>query len=345
MRTARLRRFLRFAAASLLYFSGAFVLRRFFRQRLLHKKEVCVLGLHRVLTKAEQSRSNSLEGMVLSDVTFVRLLEYLERRFHVVSLETFFRGQKEDADRSKPWCLLTFDDGWRDTYTTAYPWLKRFAMPATVFLATGSIEGRGGFWVEQLKRSWRIPSSRAQTKSVLSQLAGQNKCQVTDLEGIVEWLKHMPAEKRHSLLGQLLPSEENSDYSDEVDSMLTWNQVIEMSRNGVEIGAHTVSHPLLSNESDTTVERELRISKQTLEERLGKKVRAFAYPNGDWDERVRRRVEQVGYESAFTTRPGWHHFGQDRYTIRRILLHEGNVTGPDGEFSPATLNLTLAGWH
>ncbi len=343
--TARLRRFLRFAAANLLHYSGAFSLGRFFRQRVLHKKEVCVLGLHRVLTKAEQSRSNSLDGMVLSDVTFVRLLEYLQRRFHVVSLETFLTGQTEEADKSRPWCLLTFDDGWRDTYTTAYPWLKKCGMPATVFLATGSIGGRGGFWVEQLRKSWRIPSSRAQMKSVLSQVAAQNRCQVADLEDIVEWLKHMPAEKRHSLLVRLLPSDENNGYSDEVDSMLTWNQVIEMSRNGVEIGAHTVNHPLLSYESDTTVERELCISKQTLEEKVGKKARVFAYPNGDWDERVRRWVEQTGYEFAFTTRPGWHHFGQDRYAIRRILLHEGNVTSPEGRFSPAMLNWTLDGRH
>src|SRR5712692_5223225 len=225
--STRLRRLLRFAVAGLFYYSGAFWLWRFFRQRLLRKKEVCVLGLHRVLTKAEQSRSNSLDGMVLSDVTFVRLLEYLQQRFRVVSLETFSRGQTEEANKSKPWCLLTFDDGWKDTYTTAYPCLKRFGMPAVVFLATGSIEGRGGFWVEQLKRSWRTPSSRTQMKSVLSQLAGQNKWWSADLEDIVEWLKHMPAEKRHFLLQRVLPPQENSDSSDEIDSLLTWNQVIE----------------------------------------------------------------------------------------------------------------------
>lgn len=341
--TARQRRFLRFAAADLLYYSDALVLWRFFRQRVLHKNEVCVLGLHRVLTKSDQSRSNSLDGMVLSDVTFVRLLEYLQRRFYVVSLEALCGGETREADKSKPWCLLTFDDGWRDTYTTAYPWLKKFGMPATVFLATGSIEGQGGFWVEQLKKAWRVPSSCAQMKSVLSRIADKNAGQVTELEDIVEWLKHMPSEKRHSLLERLLPSEDNSDDPGEVDSMLTWNQVIEMSRDGIEIGAHTVSHPLLSYENDTTVERELRVSKQTLEEKLGKKVGAFAYPNGDWDERVRRWVQQVGYERAFTTQPGWYHQGQDPYTIRRILLHEGNVTGRNHQFSPAMLSLTLAG--
>ncbi|MGB2887263.1 MAG: polysaccharide deacetylase family protein [Candidatus Acidiferrales bacterium] len=274
--------------------------------------------------------------MVLNDVTFIRLLEYLQRRFQVVSLETLLSDEKGEVSQGKPWCLLTFDDGWRDTYTTAYPWLKKFGMPATVFLATGSVERRGGFWVEQLRKAWRVPSSRAQMRSVLSQF--------TELEDIVEWLKHMPTERRNSVLERLLPVSENGDAPDDVDSMLTWKQAIEMSRDGVEMGAHTVNHPLLSYENDLTIERELRLSKQTLEEKLGKNARAFAYPNGDWDEHVRQWVEQVGYECAFTTHPGWYDQRLDPYTIRRIVLHEGNVTGRDGQFSPAVLSLTLACW-
>jgi peptidoglycan/xylan/chitin deacetylase (PgdA/CDA1 family) len=340
---ASVRRLLRSSVAGLSYHSGAFMFWRFFRNRVLHKNEVCVLGLHRVLTKDEQSQSNSLDGMILNDFTFVRLLEYLQQQFRVVSLETLFGGELEMADQTKPSCLLTFDDGWTDTYARAYPWLKRFGMPATVFLATGSIERRGGFWVEQLRKAWRVPSSRAQMKSALGRLEERDTGRFVGLEDLVEWLKHMPEEKRHLLLMRLIPAEENKDGPDEVDSMMTWGQAIEMSRDGVEIGAHTVNHPLLSYESDTTVESELRLSKQVLEEKLGKKVRAFAYPNGDWDERVRRSVEHVGYECAFTTRPGWYNRRQDPFTIRRILIHEGNITGRDGQFSPAMLSLSLAG--
>jgi peptidoglycan/xylan/chitin deacetylase (PgdA/CDA1 family) len=334
----RLRRFLHFALADLLHYSGAFVLWRLFRQRILRKKEVCVLGLHRVLTKDEQARSNSFDGMVLSEVTFVRLLEYLKQRFDVVSLETLLAGDTLRAGRSK--CLLTFDDGWKDTYTTAYPLLKKFAIPATVFVTTGSIEGRGGFWVERLRRAWKDPAARANMKSFLS---GVQIEEAGALEDIVEWLKHMPTEERRPLLERLLPAE-NSGETEEGDSMLTWNQVIEMSRDGVEIGAHTMSHPLLSYENDPTVEYELSMSKQTLEQKLGKTVRAFAYPNGDWDERVRRWAERVGYDCAFAAKPGWHDCGEDRYVIRRVLLHEGNVTGRDGQFSPPMLSLALAGW-
>ena len=337
---SKLRRLLHYVVADLLYYSGAIWLWRFLRQRLLGR-EICVLGLHRVLTKAEQSRCNSLDGMVLTEETYVRLLKYLQQRFHVISLESLF-GETTGADHTKPRCLLTFDDGWRDTYTRAHRWLKEFDLPATVFLTTGSIGTHGGFWIERLIKAWRVPALRAQMQSACEQLMGAKTDQQTTPEGLVEQLNHMPAAKRNSLLKRLLPQEEHSEEPDEVDSMVTWNQVMEMSCDGVAIGAHTVNHPLLIYENDVDVERELRLSKQILEEKLGEKVCAFAYPNGNWNENVRRWVQQVGYQAAFTTEPGWYRSGQDPYTIGRILLHEGNVTGRKKRFSPAMFNLTLA---
>ncbi len=340
--TARLRRFLHVVAADLLYYFGLLRVWQFLR-RVFHRKEICVLGLHRVLTEEEKCRTNSLESMVLREATFVRLLEDLRRRFEIISLETFLEHRSKNIGRSKPWCLLTFDDGWKDTYTRAYPWLKKFQIPATVFLTTGSIEGRRGFWVEQLKRTWKGSASRERLKSHL--LGVVPKGQPLELEAIVEWLKHMSADKRRPLLEPLLPAGQHADGPDDVDSMLTWNEIMEMGRDGIEFGAHTVSHLLLPYEDDATVERELRTSKQLLEDKLDKRVCAFAYPNGDWDERIRKWVERAGYRCAFTTQPGWHAPGQDTYTIRRILLHEGNVTAGKGQFSAAMLSLTLAGWH
>jgi peptidoglycan/xylan/chitin deacetylase (PgdA/CDA1 family) len=341
---ARLRRKLHFAVAALLYHTGALTLWRFLRRAVLRKQETCVLGLHRVLTAAEQARTNSVDGMVLSDAAFAKLLAYLRSNFDTVSLKEFLSGNEGTGGRAKPRCLLTFDDGWGDTYYTAYPWLRKFNMPAVVFVATGSIGNRGGFWVEQLNGVLKIPAMRKRMEEVLNEVleqGGTRPC-ATD---VIEWLKHMPAEKRNSILKKLLPSPSSGDAPllfDEVDSMMTWDQTAEMNGDGIEIGAHTVTHLLLSHEDDATAERELRLSKETLEKRLGSRVRALAYPNGDWDERIRELAAQTGYECAFTTRPGWHVPGQDPYAIRRILLHDGNVVGLDGQFSPAMLNLTLA---
>jgi peptidoglycan/xylan/chitin deacetylase (PgdA/CDA1 family) len=334
-----LRHFARFASASLLHYSGALDCSMSFRKGA---KKVCVIGLHRVLTRAEQRRASSLDGMTVIGDTFLKLLQYLDRHFQVITLDTLRNGKGGGANHSKPCCLLTFDDGWKDTYTRAYPLLKKFGMPAVVFIATGSVGQTRGFWVEQLKRAWSISSVRTQAQQAWHQLSENNKRTALDLENLVERLKHMPAENRDLVLSKLVPAEETHD-PESIDSMLTWQDVIELSRNGIEIGAHTVNHPLLTYEKDTTVDRELRLSKQILEEKIGKPIRTFAYPNGDCDGRIRHSVEQAGYEYAFTTQAGWHGKGEDRLTISRILLHEGNITGPDGQFSPAMLGLALAG--
>lgn len=341
--TSKLRRFLHHLAAGLLHYSGALRLWRFFRQKILRKNEVCVLGVHRVLREEEKNRSNSLDSIILREATFVKALEYITRRFYVVSLDTFLESETRDIRLSRPLCLLTFDDGWRDSYTVAYPWLKKFGLPATMFITTGFVGAQVSFWVEQVVGVWRSSSPRERTRSLLTAIIPEQG-QATRLEEIIEYLKHMPAEKRQCILQQLVPMQEERNRHDEVDQTLTWDQVIEMSHEGIDFGAHTVTHPLLTYEDDMTVERELRVAKQTLEEKVGKKVRVFAYPNGDWDDRVRQWVEQTGYECAFTTRQGWYRSGQDRYTVRRIMLHEGNVTGRHGQFSPAMFNLTLAAW-
>lgn len=338
----RLRRFLHLAVAQALYYSGALALGRSLRRRLWHKDEVCVLGLHRVLTKAERERSSSLDGMIIREDTYLQLLEYLQRRFQVVSLDVFLAGTEKAAASSKPLCLVTFDDGWADTYTRAFPGLQKFRFPAVVFLASGSIGSRGGFWVERVKKAWRSPAVSERIRATFRDLVPADAGHA-GLEPVVEWLKRMPAEKRNAILTKVLPADGSAN-GQEIDSMLTWDQAREMSDAGIEMGAHTVSHPLLSYEDSSSVERELRLSKQTLEEKLGKKVRAFAYPNGDWNESVRKQVADAGYRYAFTTRPAWYDRSQNPYTVSRVLLHEGNITARDGEFSPAMLNLTLAGW-
>jgi peptidoglycan/xylan/chitin deacetylase (PgdA/CDA1 family) len=342
---ARFRRVLHFVAADLLYYCGTLTLWRFLLRTILRKQRTCVLGLHRVLTRTEQARTNSLDGMVMSDRTFVKLLEYLQRKFVVVSLEDFLANDETKGRSARPRCLLTFDDGWGDTYKTAYSWLRKFEMPAVVFVATGSMECTDGFWIERLCGAFNVPSMRDHIHLVLNEMMPKNGAR-RSVDGVIEWLKHMPAQKRDSILRQLLaphPSGGQAPQTDGIDAMMTWGQAFEMSRDGIAIAAHTVSHPLLTYEDDVTAEIELLVSKKTIEERLDCRVRALAYPNGDWDERIRGWVKRTGYGCAFTTRPGWYQRGQDRYTIRRILLHEGNVTGRDGKFSPAMFSLTLAG--
>jgi peptidoglycan/xylan/chitin deacetylase (PgdA/CDA1 family) len=336
----KVRRILFCLGAGVLYYSGILPLWLLVRRWARGKEEVCVVGLHRILSEEQERHTNSLPGIVMRERTFAELLEYLERHFTVVSLDAFLDGRHE-AD-SKPRCLLTFDDGWRDNFTTALPWLKKFALPAVIFAVTDLLGSADTFWVERLRAAWRDPQHREPIAARLKDALGFPRSRVS-FEEVIEQLKHRAARERQAILGGAWAAAGSSAVEVVGDQMLTWEEAAALQNAGVEIEAHTASHPLLVYEDDQAVSHELTACKRILEERLKKKVRAFAYPNGTWDARVRRQVKVAGFECAFTVARGWHRRGEDAYTIRRIMLHEGKVTGLRGEFSPAVLALRLSG--
>lgn len=338
----RLRHTALWAFACILHYSGLFRLFRYFRRVFLGRREVCVLGLHRVLSKEDQARANSLPGIVLTDTTLEGMLEFLRRQFRVVGLDDFLHCENADFRPSKPLCLITFDDGWRDNYTNAFPLLKKYGLPAVIFLVSGLVESGGVFWTEQLIYAWRDPTRREEILKQFAALKGAVTQQI-GIESLIEHLKHMPAQERQIALTRIMP--DGGSQSHDGDAMMTWEEVLVMKREGIEFEAHTVTHPLLVYENDQTLRFELHDCKQALEEKLARKVRALAYPNGTWDKRVRIAAERAGYACAFTTERGFYRDGSDPYTIRRIMLHEGNVTGLGGKFSPAILNLRLSRWY
>jgi peptidoglycan/xylan/chitin deacetylase (PgdA/CDA1 family) len=103
--------------------------------------------------------------------------------------------------------------------------------------------------------------------------------------------------------------------------MLTPEMVINLDRQGMEIGAHTVTHPILTSLDDAAARAEIRTSKEQLEALIGKPVRLFAYPNGkvgmDFDARHVAMVREAGFDAAFTTAVGAITRTQDRYQLPR----------------------------
>ena len=102
--------------------------------------------------------------------------------------------------------------------------------------------------------------------------------------------------------------------------LLNGDELRQMQAAGMEIGSHTVSHARLPTLDDSTLHRELRDSKQALEDVLGQSVDTFAYPYGQWDDRCAAAVKQAGYLAACTTRTGWALRDNDPYRIRRLTI-------------------------
>jgi len=336
--SSRLRGIAHYLMAAALYYSGSLALRRWYR-RLTHRPQISVLGLHRVLTEQQAASTCSEQALVVTLPTFRKLLQRLTRQFHVLSLSDFQCGNIPDG--SKPSCMLTFDDGWLDTFENAFPALRDAGLPATVFVPTGFIDSDSFFWVERLSILWRSCGEDPAFSSAIGQELGLGS--VDSLGKSIVAFKQVPAFRRESVLRALEAQFANGIQPGEHDKFMSWAQLLAMAPV-FEVASHTVSHVLLDVEKQLVVESELRESRETLQEKTGKPVQSIAYPSGSFNQRVCTWAADAGYRWAFTTQSGAFSVGDDPLMVPRSLLQEGNITNPWGGFSPAMFHLRLTGW-
>lgn len=102
--------------------------------------------------------------------------------------------------------------------------------------------------------------------------------------------------------------------------MLTWSQVREIDRSGIELGAHSVSHPQLDLLRPAVARAEIEGSRQALEDGIGRAVDTFAYPFGSYDRRVREMVVEAGFNAACAVKHAISHRGDDRFALARIIV-------------------------
>lgn len=313
-----------------LYYSGLLSL----RLRWRYAQQGMVLLYHRVLPESVSARSHSSNAIVVTPATFARHLRVLRRHFSFVSpveFEEWWRGKRRF---SKPPCLISFDDGWKDNIEYARPILRAAEVPAVIFLPTDYIGTGRVFWQERLsgllETLGRHPELRSHplvTRLALNDVFQQDAvARSNQSRDVARRFKiHTPeqidsivtevADLVRSLTGPVEPAS--------IDAYLNWQDVQTMMSEDIHFGSHAVTHRILPRLDKGAVQNELSTSKQILEHRLGKPVRMLAYPNGDHDETTCRTAHESGYALAFTTLPGWVQPGVDPYRLKRINIHEG----------------------
>jgi peptidoglycan/xylan/chitin deacetylase (PgdA/CDA1 family) len=289
-----------------------------------HAKRAQILVYHRVNDQADPIFP------AVPTKAFAQQMEYAAEHYTVCSLgEAVDRLRSDDVPDQL--LSITFDDGYRDNYTHAFPILHRLGLPATIFLATGAIGSGRMLWHDRV-----LAALRDSPAGVLTNFPGPGS----------RYPLSTPAERRRALMPVLnfLWSLDDSERSLQVEKlvrrletdapagsdglMLSWGEVEAMSRAGIAFAAHTVTHPILSKLLPQQVKQEIRASKEAIEANLKMPVRHFAYPVGrreDFTDEVKRELRDAGFDCAVTTISGSNDSRQDLFELRRATPWDHDI--------------------
>lgn len=306
---------------------------------------VGVLTYHRIVAPGTSAppgiASASAEG-------FRRQMELLASAYHPIGLGDLV-GRADGAPAlPRRSVLVTFDDGYRDTASVAWPILRELGIPAALFVPTAMPDSGRRFWWTRLyaaisdadrTASWESPIGPLSLMSLDDRDAAYRR-----LRARVKELAHDEATTlvsrveadlgAHSASGRPDPGNAQGD-------VLDWSELATLATEGMALAAHTRTHPLLTQVPPSELDPEIGGSVQDLADRLGMPPTAvFAYPSGAHSAAVREAAARNGIRVAFTTDRGLNDLGNcDWLALRRINVGArtdgawlraqlGNRTGP-----------------
>lgn len=269
-----------------------------------------ILMFHRVIPKTEAFRVHNHESLEISPEHLEQIILYFKRRNYLfISINDLRHHLKGNSKRK--FVAFTFDDGYLDNLTYAYPIFKKYAVPLTIYITTNFINAKAIMWWYHLEQTllkkdlWTFTWTDKQytfecnTRSQKEFAFDEVRKLITSSFSSQDHLKKL------SCLFET-DTEVLLDYTK--DNAMTWQQISDLSKDPlVTIGAHTANHLPLTNLDSTQLHAEIVKSKLEIEDRIGKKVDHFAYPFGKSIEAGEREYEFVKthqFSTAVTTNIG-----------------------------------------
>ena len=277
--------------------------------------QVAILWYHRVTAKKDQWSYEALDPRV-----FEEQMRYLHDNYEILSLEELVRCLYRGTLLHRKSVCITLDDGYRDNYLYAYPVLRKYNMPATIFLTSGHVGTGALFWWDKVAYAvWHARVGQLGLPQLGSYRLESGLDRRRAVSAILDKLKRMPDQKKNSFTEELVETAE-VDIPDRLGEqfVLSWDEVLDMSRNGVDFGGHTVSHPILVNMPADQANREIVHSKKVIETVVGKPVHFFAYPDGSYNPQVVEMVKDAGFHAACTCDPNWINSMTNPYECGRV---------------------------
>jgi peptidoglycan/xylan/chitin deacetylase (PgdA/CDA1 family) len=277
-----------------------------------------ILTYHRV---AELSARPRLNPRLISATpsVFARQIRHLVRNFHVVSAEEVLEAIRHSRTLPAHAVWITFDDAYRDFQDVAWPILKEHRAPVTLFVPTDYPDHPDlSFWWDRLYRAFAYTEKSAIRREGLGNLSlGTDSAREASLRRTQDTIKHLANDEAMGLVDSLC--EELGVCEPPAPTVLGWEELRRLSREGVTVGAHTRSHPLLTKVSRERARDEIVGSQSDVTREIGRALPIFSYPNGDHDDSVVDLARSSGFEAALTQDIGHNDLESgDPLRLRRI---------------------------
>ncbi|MCP4353412.1 MAG: polysaccharide deacetylase family protein [Desulfobacterales bacterium] len=268
-------------------------------------------------------------GTCITPKEFESQIRFLSENYNIVSLDTIADCIEKQQPFPEKTVVLTFDDGYRDNYQ-AYRIMKKYNVQGTFYIVAGCIGNGEPLWLFEIiyivsKTSKSELKLSVRGKDFYFPLLSENQ-KHTAFRKIIEIIKSNNLETREQIRTQLKDRLNDISDFDEKSSkvMLTWEQVQEMSCNGMTIGGHTMTHLNLPNADPYDMVSEIEECKKMIEQKTGNSVRHFSYPNGGkydyYNESVTEAVKKSGYITATTSNNGVTDLKSDPFELSRIRI-------------------------
>jgi peptidoglycan/xylan/chitin deacetylase (PgdA/CDA1 family) len=238
---------------------------------------------------------------------FCYQLDEIKKNFDVLTLGAALNFFNKHGKFPRETVVLTIDDGYDDFYKYAYHELIKRNIGATLFVSVNFIDGKLWLWPDRIE--YAINKTKIKNysfeyfggKKILTFDSSQNKQYAWSI--LIDYCTNVNNDERLNFINNFekilevnVPIKCDDSYNH-----VTWEQLVEMQSFGIEIGSHTMNHPILSKVSPGFLDEEINTSRQILTKKLGKPVVSFCYPNSrvnDLNNLVVEKVREAGYLGA-----------------------------------------------
>ncbi len=278
---------------------------------------VPILAYHGVTAHPETQLRNVRRLHIPAD-RFEEHLKILTRDWRPITLRELVEAV--EAGRSLPArsVILTFDDGYRNFLTVALPLLRKFAVPATLFVVTGSHER---LWQDEIE----LAVEQTTAKGVFWNGFDLSLCSVDEkrraLMRIVPAFERLGPGRHRAIRDVLQQLVRSGAYDGDDDrDLLSWEELTAVRNAGIELGSHSDHHGPLTERLLEEVENALLASRQELERRFGPSRYPLSYPYGAWSPLIGAAARAAGFCCGLITRPGLNATNADLFGLKRFLM-------------------------